>query len=357
LIWNKTVLALGADIKNRILLARGNALYVGRDLGDLSEVKNFSAFKKEVAESSKIARPDIIAYDLHPNYFSSLFAKTCQLTGAPRLLPVQHHHAHIASVMQEHDLNKPVIGISFDGTGFGLDGNSWGGEFLLVDKRGLRRLAHLKYRMMPGADKVVFEPWRMALSILGREAFTCLKGIGEKEKELTLAMIEKKINTPLTSSAGRLFDAASALLGICLRAAYEAEGPIKLEELCAAKITADYPFAIVKKDSTYIIDSDEVFFKMLQDLKKKVDKEVIAAKFHNSIVEIIIQTVKRLSRSLKIKDVALSGGVFQNNYLSQRAIKRLRSLGLDVFINQHAPVNDLNISLGQYYVSCRTGKG
>ncbi|GAF74395.1 unnamed protein product, partial [marine sediment metagenome] len=151
---NKKIVALGADIKNRILLAKGNTLYFGMDIGDLSDARNFGLFKKEVTRAIKKAKPDIITCDLHPNYFSSLFAKELNLRlNTYDLRLIQHHHAHIASVMQEHRLRGPVIGVSFDGTGYGEDGNSWGGEFLLVEGDGFKRLAHLKYRKMPGGDK------------------------------------------------------------------------------------------------------------------------------------------------------------------------------------------------------------
>jgi len=353
----KTVLALGADIKNRFLFARGNKIVLGPDIGDLSHVDNFEFFKKQTQQIIKNNKPNIIACDLHPEYFSTKFARefdyqfstvNCQL--------IQHHHAHIASVMQEHKLTGPVIGVSFDGTGYGEDANSWGGEFLLVDRNGFKRLAHLKYRMMPGGDKVVHEPWRMVLSILGKKAFPLLNGVKKKDKELMLAMLAKNINSPLTSSAGRLFDAAAALLGICVKALYEAEGPIKLEAMCDEKIDARYGFKISKENGYFIIDADGLFLGMFNDLRKGRDKCLIATKFHNSMTEIIIETVKRLSKSFGIKDIALSGGVFQNKFLKTRVIQKLCNSGFSVFTNLRVPVNDLNISLGQYYVSGHSGK-
>ena len=352
-----TILALGADIKNRFLIARGNQLYFGPDIKDLSWAENFEFFKKEVNRAIKKFKPDIISCDLHPNYFSSILARELSVSSASNfLLSVQHHHAHIASVMQEHNLKTAVIGVSFDGTGYGRDGNSWGGEFLLVDKSGFRRLAHLKYRKMPGGDKVVTQPWRMVLSILGNKAFPFLKGVRRDEMELVLKMMSKDINSPLSSSAGRLFDAASALLGICVYASYEAQGPIELEAMCVEKIEQRYKFEIVEQNGAFIIDTDEIFQQMLGDLKKKKSKPVIATKFHNSMAELITAMVKRLSSSSGIRDIALSGGVFQNKFLKKKAVEKLAASGFRVFTNEKIPVNDLNISLGQYYVSCHTSK-
>ncbi len=356
-MWNKTILALGADIKNRFLLAKGSSLHFGPDIGDLSQAQNFELFKKEVHKAAKKFKPSIIAYDLHPDYFSSLFAKefNYELSTLSSQL-VQHHHAHIASVMQEHNLKNSVIGVSFDGTGYGLDGNSWGGEFLLVNRSGFKRIAHLKYRMMPGGDRVVNEPWRMALSILGERVLPYLTAVSKKDKQLILAMMSKYINSPKTSSAGRLFDAAAALLGVCVCASYEAEGPIKLEAMCDENVNTCYRFDAGKENGSTVINTDGLFLGMLKDLNSGKDKRLIATKFHNSMVEIIVRMLRKLSKTSGIKDVALSGGVFQNNFLKTKVIKQISASGLNVFTNKTA-LNDFNISLGQYYVSCCTRKG
>ncbi|MFH0731595.1 MAG: hypothetical protein V2A72_01585 [Candidatus Omnitrophota bacterium] len=350
---NKTILALGADIKNRFLLAKNERLLFGPDIGDLSIAENYELFKRNILSVIKKHKPHIIAYDLHPGYFSSNFLKglTLHLT-LNTLHPVQHHHAHIASVMQEHNLKGQVLGVCFDGTGFGTDANIWGGEFLIVDKKSFKRAAYLKYRMMPGGEKVVSQPWRMALSILGKKALPFLKEIDNKDKKTALLMIAKGINCPLSSSAGRTFDAAAALLGICQRANYEAEGPIKLEALCDKNTKSFYNFKTVKANSCFIIDTDGLFLGMVNDLIKKIDVPVIATRFHNSMVEIIVKTAKLLSSSTRIKTIALSGGVFGNQFLKSRAIDRLNASGFKVFTNNKTQANDLNISLGQYYIAC-----
>ena len=342
----KTILAVGADIKNRFLIAKGEELSYGPDIGDLGFAENYVFFTGKIREAAKKHAPDIIACDLHPGYFSTKFAKDHN----PE--PVQHHHAHIASVIAEHGLKKPVIGVSFDGTGFGTDGNMWGGEFLLVSGKKFKRLAHFAYCKMPGGDKVVSEPWRMAISILGERALPFLKGVGKKEKKIVLDMCAKNINSPLTSSAGRLFDGAAALIGVCTHASFEAEGPIKLEKMCKSGVEESYGFRL----SGSTIDVAPLFLGIVKDLKIRKDKRVIATKFHNSMAHIIVKTIKKLSKDTGIKDIALSGGVFQNKFLREKTIKSLSVSGFRVFINEKTPVNDLNISLGQFYVSSCTGK-
>lgn len=354
---NKVIVTLGADMKNRFLIVKNKSFCFGPDLGDLSKVENYEIFKRELKKAVGSIEIKTLAYDLHPGYFSSHYIKEdSKLSSSAIKQPVQHHHAHIASVIFEHQLKKPVIGISFDGTGYGLDQNIWGGEFLLVDRSGFKRLAHFKYIKMPGGDKVVTESWRMVLSILKEKGLPFLKKIKGKDKEIVLLMLDRGINSPLTSSVGRLFDAAAALLGICTVASYEAEGPIKLEKLCLPNIEDSYDFKVIKNNDCYIIDAEEIFLGMIKDLKKKKTLSYIATKFHNSIVEIMIKILKILSKENKIKDVALSGGVFQNNFLRNKTISRLESLDYNLYKNEKFPANDYNISIGQYYVSCRTCK-
>jgi len=352
---SKAILALGSDIKNRFLFAKGRTIYFGPDMGDLSRAANYESFQRQISKVIRKNKPDIIAHDLHPGYFSSLLAKDLARRSKCRsLIAVQHHHAHIASVIAEKRIKKPVIGVSFDGTGFGTDENFWGGEFLLVDNNGFSRLAHLKYRKMPGSDKVVYEPWRMVLSILGDKAKEFIEGVDREDIDLVSSMLSRGINSPLSSSAGRLFDAAAALAGLCLHTSYEAEGPIKLQTLCRETIEDSYGFVIDREDSCYIIDTDPIFLAMAKDLKKGGRKETVATRFHNSMAEIITNTVKKISADISIKDIVLSGGVFQNEFLTGRVTKSLTSLGFSVFINEKHPFNDLNISLGQYYVAYNT---
>ncbi len=355
------LLAAGADLKNSFLIARGRRLLAGPRLGDLAELGSYLKFKTGILSRLGRRRPTVVACDLHPGYFSTRFAREAwQVRGrgpkgrAPRLVGVQHHHAHIASVMQEQRLAPPVLGVSFDGTGFGTDGRIWGGEFLLVGRRGFRRLAHLKYMRMPGGERVVREPWRMVLSILGGAALPFLKKVKKTDLRFVRAMLKSDVPMPLTSSAGRLFDAAAALLGVCAYASYEAQGPIELERLCRKGVTAGYAHASRRQDGMFVIDPRPVFAGMCADINEKMPIAVISAKFHNAMADIIVATVRRLARGAGLRKVALSGGVFQNRYLASRVAQRLKDLKFSVFTNERLPVNDWNIAWGQYYVSGRS---
>ena len=353
----RSVLALGADTKNRFLFKKNDKVSFGPDIGDLADVSNFRLFKKSILKTFKSRIPDVLLSDMHPGYFSTRFARELsQAQKKPRIIRIQHHHAHIASVMGEYNLKEPLIGVSFDGTGFGTDGNMWGGEFFLVERGRFSRLGHLKYLKMPGGEKVVTEPWRMVLSILGRKGLDLLKTVRKEEGRVVLSMCDRGINTPLTSSAGRLFDAAAALLGIAERSSYEAEGPIKLESACRKGIRTSYEFNAHKTGKRYIIDTLPVFTGMAADIRKKKKVAEISTKFHNSMANIIAGTVSRLSKDSGIKKVALSGGVFQNKFLKTETMRKLCRKGFAVFANKQTPSNDFNISLGQYHVFSSTGK-
>jgi len=350
------LLAAGADLKNRFLIARGRRLSAGPRLTDLAEPISYLKYKTGIRSRLGRRAPTVVACDLHPGYFSTRFAAAAwQSKGrGPRLVGVQHHHAHIASVMQEHRLAPPVLGVSFDGTGYGTDGRIWGGEFLLVGRRGFRRLAHLEYFRMPGAERVVAEPWRMALSILGDAALPFLKGVPKTQRDAVRALLASDFPLPLTSSAGRLFDAAAALLGVCTHASYEAQGPIEMERLCRTDVVTGYAYDIRRQGGVLVIDPRPVFTGMCADMKKRVPKAVIAAKFHNAMADIIVATVRRCARRAGLRRVALSGGVFQNRYLANAAARQFKDLKFSVFTNERLPVNDWNIAWGQYYVSGRS---
>jgi hydrogenase maturation protein HypF len=354
----KRILAVGADTKNRFCLTQGKRIYLGPDLGDLSLADNYERLKKAISLALKKQKgqPQVVACDRHPGYLSTRLAIQCAQEINAKILYVQHHQAHIASVLQEHSLNRPVIGVAFDGTGFGLDGQIWGGEFLLVSGKSLERLAHFRNLAMPGAEQVIHEPWRMVLSILGGKAEEWLSNIPKDRQRIVMAMITKGINAPLTSSVGRLFDAAAALLGICQRSGYEAEGPIKLSALCEERITGNYDFEIMTTKGILIIDPTAVFMAMARELKRGQSQTVIATRFHNTMTQITIETLKRLVKSTGVTDIVYSGGVFQNQFLTRQLRRALNKKRYRVYSNEKNPVNDLNISLGQYYVSRYSSK-
>lgn len=351
---NKLILALGADIKNQTAAYHKNRICRGPALGDLSYAENFEQFKKAIGRIIKKAgrAPDIIAIDLHPGYYSSMYGRklSAQYPKA-KLHFIQHHQAHLASVIYENNLERTLIGIAMDGTGYGLDGNMWGGEVFVIDGARFQRRAHFQYRKMPGGDKVVKEPWRMVLSILGQNGIKFVKGVDKRTVDAVLLMAEKDINSPLSSSAGRLFDAAAALIVGVLSVNNEAEGPIKLESVIHPEIKEAYRYKDISRNGELIIDTDNVFIGIAEDVANKTDKGIVSAKFHNTIVKIIVETVKKIASRRNVGDVVLSGGVFQNKYLMRNTTSALQQEGYNIFTNMDCPVNDYNISIGQIYLA------
>jgi hydrogenase maturation protein HypF len=261
--------------------------------------------------------------------------------------------------MAEEGIKEKVIGVSFDGTGYGTDGNLWGGEFLIADVLGFERVGHLKYIPLPGGEMAVKEPWRITVSyvkdIAGDEVLSYLKSIsfieryGDKKIKDILMIIDKKSFSPLSSGAGRLFDAVSALLGVCDKNTFEGEAAIALESLTIPDVVDDYPVDI-KFRKTMEIDFSQTILRIINDLLKGEDKSIISSKFHNTIINAIFRVVSKLYSIYLIKDVVLCGGVFQNMYLMELTLTRLKSTGMDVHIHRKVPSNDAGISLGQAYI-------
>ncbi|MDD5005829.1 MAG: hypothetical protein PHS93_04925 [Candidatus Omnitrophica bacterium] len=352
---NPTILALGADIKSRFCIFKDGEFIFSPEFGDLSSLDNFKSFKKSLLNLKII--PNVIAFDMHPGYFSSSLAG---LLKAKKKIAVQHHHAHIASALAQNKITNPVIGVAFDGTGYGSDGNIWGGEFMIVDKGNFRRQAHFKYLNMPGAELAVNEPLRMAFSII----YDCLKDEIFKQDleflklksrsyfEVLIKMIKQNINSPLTSSAGRLFDAVSSILGICHKINFPAQAAIELEKL-AAQSTDDssYEFDISEEENGWIIGYNKLIKAMLNDINNRLAKKDIARRFHNGLAEVIKKVVDKISQRYNWKDVVLSGGVFGNKLLFDCASKELKRAGYNLIYNKDVPLNDSGICLGQSYIT------
>ncbi|MFC1645861.1 hypothetical protein ACFL2Y_01630 [Candidatus Omnitrophota bacterium] len=350
-----SILALGADIKSKFCVVKNNNLTLSKDFGNLGELDNFKQYKKSVLKDNSSF--DTIVFDLHPGYFSSGLADSLK---SRKKLAIQHHHAHIAAVLSSREISRPVIGVSFDGTGYGADGNMWGGEFMVVDGARYRRLAHFEYLAMPGAELVVREPWRMAFSLiqhyLGDKVFgqdlELLRLFPRKYYDVLIRMIKNNINSPLTSSVGRLFDAASSILEICHKIDYEAEAAIRLEQLAGkSQESSWYDFDISKKDNVWIISHRKLIKAMLLDIKNRTRKEDIAKKFHNSLVILALKVIDRISQEYNLKDVVLSGGVFANRILFNSLKQKLSDAGYNLIIDKDIPVNDLSICLGQAYIA------
>jgi hydrogenase maturation protein HypF len=349
-----SILAVGPELKNCFALGKGNNAILSQHIGDLKFLETYDYFVDTIDRFKRLfrVRPRLIVRDMHPDYLSSHYAME---SGLP-VIEVQHHHSHIASCMAEHGIDRKVIGVSFDGTGLGDDGTIWGSEFLICDLASYARVNCLQPVPLPGGDKAGLEPWRMALSYLyALYGKPCLElelpfysMVDISKQQIVLSMLEKHINLTQTSGAGRLFDAVSALLGICVSNAFEAEAALKLEACIDDRIQDIYPFEIGKQIHTLTMIQT-----IVDDIIKKRPVPEISAAFHNTVVSMIARTVDLLYLDSGIKTVILSGGSFQNRYLFSRTVHLLKEKGFEVFWNNKVPCNDGGISLGQLAIAAK----
>jgi hydrogenase maturation protein HypF len=349
----RALLATGAHLKNTFALAQAGQVIVSQHIGDLDNLETLTAFEQGIEHFKNIfeIEPLMVVHDLHPDYLSTVYA---QKLGIPKLA-VQHHHAHAASVMAEHNLKGPVIGVSLDGTGYGSDGAIWGGEFLLADYDGFERKAHLGYIPMPGGERAIKEPWRMALSwlhkIFGDDLWKLdlpfLEKLDRRQCDTILAATKKGINAPLTSSMGRLFDAMSSLIGQRQNANYEGQPAIELEMIADGSESGHYPFNYRQVDAKLIIEPASLIQETVADLKKRESPGKISARFHNGVANMVSETCARIKKETGIKVVTLGGGVFQNFWILSRSKSLLEEKGFEVFVHRQVPANDGGISLGQ----------
>ncbi len=356
----KSILACGADTKGAFALAKDGCAYIYQGYSDLANVDNFRRYKKDIASAIKRLKikPHIIACDLHPNYFSTNFAKEfSQLyTMHYTLYAIQHHKAHIASAIAENAIRGRVIGVAFDGTGYGEDGSIWGGEFFAGGLKNLNRVAHLDYVRMPGGESSIKNPWQMAVSYLykafGRNLNSLklpfFKNIKKEDMNIIIKMIDKNFNCPQTSSMGRLFDAVSSLLGLVYKCGFEAEGPIKLQNL-ATEDTDDYYNFKVEKKNRHMINTDDIIKGIVKDISSKKEDSYISTKFHNTVARIILKVCKLYSA--KTKTAVLSGGVFLNNVLVDKAGYLLKKHGFKVYTQSKDTTTDAGIPIGQIALS------
>ncbi|MBW3624499.1 MAG: carbamoyltransferase HypF, partial [Armatimonadetes bacterium] len=303
--------------------------------------------------------PKTVAHDLHPGYLATQYA--LELANVRRI-GVQHHHAHIAAVLAEHGIGGPVIGVAFDGTGYGTDGCIWGGEFLLADPADFQRVAHLEYVPMPGGEGAIRQPWRMAAAHLYRaydESFLKLdlpfaRNL-ERAKWRTLRrMMDAGINAPVTSSMGRLFDAVAALVTGRAAVTYEGQAAVELERIADPDCTETYSFGLAAgegSDAPLLIPAAPVLRAVVEDLQVGVAPNRIAAKFHNGVAGMVIRVCRELRERHRLNGVALSGGVFQNALLLERTLAGLQAEGFEVHTHQRVPPNDGGIALGQAAVA------
>jgi hydrogenase maturation protein HypF len=346
------ILAVGGELKNTFCLVRGGNAFLSQHIGDLKDYKTYSYFSCEIESWKKLMRiePTVIAHDLHPAYLSTRFAAVARI---PNKVGVQHHHAHIASVMAEHDLRGPLIGVALDGTGYGTDGTVWGGEFMVADRSDFERVANFKTYRLPGGDKAVEEPWRMAVSMMVAEglAHEAQQKFPTLKSQMVQQMVKAHFNSPLTSSAGRLFDAVASLLGLCDVTTYEAQAAIRLESVADRHVTQRYPFEIQSGQRPWILDFGPTLHAILHERRKGLRTSEISAKFHNTVAAAIVETCRYIRGQRDLNIVALSGGVFQNELLARRTIGALRSRHFTVFTNTAVPANDGGLALGQAAVA------
>ena len=349
------VLACGGDLKNTFALAHADRIILSPYIGDLSEYQTYAAFTDTVRDFKRIfqQQPEVIAYDLHPDYVSTRYAEENQngMTG----VRVQHHHAHIASCMAEHGLTGDVIGVALDGTGYGPDHTLWGGEFLHADYRDFERVAHLSPYPLPGGEAAVQNPLRMAFSVLvtdfGEEAAYRMFGsrLSKQETDTLSRMIAQGLNTFSTSSAGRIFDAVSALLGLCDgEVTYEGQAAVRLEQSAWRDDTADsYRFELVRAHDRVLLSLKDMFSGVCRDMERGLECGRIAAMVHNTLAEAVTEVCVQIRGRSDTDRVVLSGGVFQNALLLEKVQTRLQERGLRVYAHRVVPPNDGGISLGQ----------
>ena len=350
------ILAVGAELKNTVCLTKGNRAFVSQHVGDLENMETLEFFELTVGHLQRILEiePVAVAYDLHPEYLSTKWALAKQ---GVRLIGVQHHFAHIVSCLAENQVRGPVIGLSLDGTGYGTDGRIWGGEVLVADLGGFQRAGHFRYLPLPGGAKAIKEPWRMAVSYL-RAAFgddyprlPFLSGADPEALRLLPQMMDKGINSPLTSSCGRLFDAVAAMCNLRVRVAYEGQAALELEQALPWPPNGEakpYSHALCEEDGALIIDFLPTVREVARDVQKGVPVQEVSLRFHLAVVEALAQAALRVRQATGINEAALSGGCLQNRFLLTRLAERLERAGFqNVYTQAQVPSNDGGISLGQ----------
>ncbi|MCX6277266.1 MAG: carbamoyltransferase HypF [Bacteroidetes bacterium] len=349
------IIAFGAELTNCFCVGKGNKAFQSQHIGDLQGLETAQFYEQTISQFLRLFRvkPTLLAADMHPEYIST---KTAANFRDLPIVHVQHHHAHIAASMAEHHLDEKVIGVAMDGTGYGDDGHIWGSEFLVCDLLDYKRITHFEYVPLPGGDAATEEPWRMAVSwlykVFGKDFIKLdlplFREIDLEKINNLVRMIDRNINCPLTSGAGRLFDAVASLLGLCQIASFHAEGPMRLESLINKNCKELYHFEIDK-----IIRLDATIRGIVDDLINGADVSIIASKFHNTIISVIFETANVIRGREEINKVVLSGGVFQNKYLLEGSIDLLKKNKFEVYAHAAVPTNDGGIALGQLAIASK----
>lgn len=360
LTWESPqILATGPELKNTFCLARDRYAFISHHIGDLENYETLRSYEQGITNFQRMFRvsPQYIAYDLHPNYLATRYAiDRANRDGLPSL-GIQHHHAHIASCMAEHGLpnDAPVIGVAFDGSGYGEDGEIWGGEFMLASYTSYQRIAHFSYMPLPGGDAAIRKPARTALAYLWNSNMDWdidlppIRSLSEEERAVLHAQLSHRLNTPLTSSVGRLFDAVSALIGIRQSINYEAQAAIELEAMVDPEETQSYPVHITQYSGTTPsqIEFGSLLKEVVNDWHTGTATPRIAARFHNALAQCVLDVSQLASSKYGVSQVVLSGGVWQNITLLEKTVKLLTDHHYMIYYHHLVPTNDGGISLGQ----------
>ncbi|MCU1283170.1 MAG: [NiFe] hydrogenase metallocenter assembly protein HypF, partial [bacterium] len=350
------LVAVGAQLKSTVCLARGGEAYVSQHLGDLSHRATYDFFAETIAKLSRLLRvePQRVAHDLHPDYRSTRWAVT---SGLPRLA-VQHHHAHVAACLAEHGRSAPAIGVAFDGTGCGLDGSAWGGEWLLADLRAFSRAGHLRPIRLPGGEAAIREPWRLALAALDDAGAdpSLMARIDERRRVAVQRLCKGGVGAPEATGAGRWFDAVAALAGLRDEVSYEGQAAIELEAACAGGEHEPYRFTLEPR-TPFVIDLRPTIRDVALDVQARVGVASVAARFHETMARAVAAGCRAARALSGVATVALSGGCFHNRRLTERALALLASDGFETLIHRRVPPGDGGISLGQAAIAaCRTSE-
>ena len=354
---SRPTLAVGGELKNTFCLTRDRYAFLSHYIGDMENAEIYESFEQGIQHLLRLFRvqPEIIAYDLHPNYFTTQYAKRLN----SQQIGVQHHHAHIASCMADNGLeNRRLIGLSFDGTGYGSDGEIWGGEILLASYADFERFAHLEYLPLPGSDSAIRHPWRIAVGYayalnLDISHLPFLRNIDKPKIRIVKQQVDKKLNAPLTSSMGRLFDAVASLLGVRNEITYEAQAAIEMEVLSRPFISSAiaYPHLLEETSDGILIRLRDVLKAIIHDVQRDVPSGLIGACFHKTITQMSVDICKLARAKTDLNEVALSGGVWQNQILLDLVRNELEKDDFVVFFHRQTPTNDGGLALGQAVVA------
>jgi hydrogenase maturation protein HypF len=364
--FGRHVLACGGELKNTFCVAKERHVFLSHHIGDLENYETLRSFREGVEHFCQLfdVQPEVVAYDFHPDYLSTKYARELEEAGLPAV-GVQHHHAHVASCLADNGApgGERVIGVALDGTGYGTDGAVWGGEFFEGSlEEGFARRGHLEYASMPGGSAAIRQPWRMALAQLvalyGEEdalkiPLALVRWVGERNAQLVARLVECKLNTPPTSSAGRLFDAVAAMVGVpgTQRTTYEGQAAVELELAAEGPTDRGYQFRLRPEGEGWIVETGEIIRGVVEDLLVGRAKGGVSSRFHRTMAEVVVAGCERIREAGGTTAVALSGGTFQNMLLLEQVVGLLEEKGFEVYRHRRAPANDGGLALGQAIIA------